>query len=312
VWSALIALDRARGGSQGGIAMALASGEAFSVAFAARPVTATAVGAALLVLHLKERPRGSARLIAAALVGALPAAIGFLVIDGTLSGGWFRTVYGTYNLADNAVYGRTDLVTAGSVTLFNLSRMSTWLSGVGPGWLLPVIAVTYSPLGARGWLLVAIPASLFVFHSLHPFHGIPWVGPVYQSETLPYLALLSAQGLATVQSAFGPATRRTLMAIGLAGSTLLLFVHFSIARDEIELRDRPYAAARAAGIQEGVVFLRLEDLRSWRLHPLAPPPTGARLVFARDLGSRNADLLQALGDPPAWTWDPLRGELRPR
>jgi hypothetical protein len=75
------------------------------------------------------------------------------------------------------------------------------------------------------------------------------------------------------------------------------------------LRQRPYEAARRAGIERGVVFLRLENLRAWRLYPLAPPEPGSALVFARDLGPRNRELLEALGNPPAWTCDPSTGDL---
>jgi hypothetical protein len=150
---------------------------------------------------------------------------------------------------------------------------------------------------------------LFAFYVLHPFHGIPWVGPVYLSDGLPALALLFAQGLTVIEHAFGAVLRRALCAIAIAGSALLLSVHFRAAQDEIELRRRPYDVARAQGVTHGVVFVRMESSRSRRLYPLHPPEVGDPLVFARDLGPRNAELSSAMGNPPSWIYDPEKNTL---
>jgi len=182
---------------------------------------------------------------------------------------------------------------------------------VAPGLLLPALALAFASGPARIGLLAALAASLFAFYVLHPFQGIPWVGPLYLSDSLPYLALLAAQGLVLVELAFGRAARRASVLAALAGSALVLGGHFRIAVDEIELRQRPYELARAAGVERGVVFVHLELPVAYARFPLAPPEPGAALFFARDLGARNPELLRALGNPPAWICDPLRGEITP-
>jgi 4-amino-4-deoxy-L-arabinose transferase-like glycosyltransferase len=304
-WAALAAID---GES---IACACAAGLAFSIAFAARPLTAVALGVPVLALLVRERPRHSARLLACALAAAVPVALLFLEFDRRLTGSAFRTVYGTFMTTDVSVYGSIEATTAASISAFNLSRLSVWLVGLAPGLLLPALALAAGRPNRRAWFVAALPASLFAFYVLHPFHGIPWVGPVYLSDALPYLALLVAEGLVVVETAFGATASRAAWAFFACGSVVLLAAHFGLAREEIAERQRPYVDARKAGIERGVVFLSLTTPHDWRTYPLAPPEPGAALVFARDLGPRNAELVHALGDPPAWTWDPATGELRP-
>ncbi len=304
VWATLEAVDRPRSPR-----FALLAGLAFSIAFAARPVTALAFGVPILALFLRERPRGTAKVLLAMLAAAVPAAIGFLEFDRRLTGSPFQSVYGAFMTTDVSVYGKVDPANAASITAFNLSRTSIWLLGLAPGLLLPAVALGFALRHARTWILAALPASLLAFYALHPFQGIPWVGPVYLSDALPCLALLAAEGLCVLESALGRAAVRVAWTSIACGSLVLLANHFLLAREEIGLRQRPYEAARRAGIERGVVFLRLESVRAWRLYPLAPPEPGSALVFARDLGARNGELVRALGDLPAWTWDPSTGDL---
>jgi len=305
VWAAIEAIERAS------ISRAALAGLAFSVAFAARPITAVALGAPVILLLLLERPRGAVRLAAAALAASIPAALLFLEFDRRLTGDPFRTVYGTFLDQPVSVYGAVDPGTAASITAFNLSRISIWLVGLAPGLLLPAIGAAFPRGASRTRLLAAMPASLLAFYALHPFQGIPWAGPVYLSDAVPYLALLGAEGLAAVGSTLGTAAVRAFWAACACGSAVLLAGHFLLARSEIELRQRPYEAARRAGIDRGVVFLRLDSLRDWRVYPLAPPEPGSALVFARDLGPRNGELRRALGDPPAFVWDPGSDAISP-
>src|SRR5207245_154831 len=86
----------------------------------------------------------------------------------------------------------------------------------------------------------------------------------------------------------------------LRGSSRRWWGHVLPARGEIDAGRLPYAAAHDAGVERGVAFIPLETLRERRRFPLAPPRPGEPLVFARDLGPRNPELLRALGGPPAW------------
>lgn len=312
-WCSLKALDAsATHYRRSALALAALGGFALSVAFVTRPVTALALAVPIVLLLFRERQRGIGALLVTALGAALPLVLWLLSVNYTLTGSAFHTAYGVYARSENAVYGAVDVRTALSTATFNLARMSMWLCGVAPGLLLPVFGWGFAARGPRTWLIAAIPVSLFAFYVLHPFHGIPWVGPVYLSDCLPALALLSAQGLFVIEHAFGRTLRRALCAICIAGSALLLASHFRLAHEEIELRQRPYAAARAHGITRGVVFVRTDTLRARRLYPFRPPEKGDELVFARDLGPRNAELLRALGGPPAWIYDPETGELGAR
>jgi hypothetical protein len=287
-------------------------GFALSVAVVARPVTALASAVPFALLVFRERRGGGIRaMLGAATAAALPLAAWLAWVNHALTGNATQTAYGAFDRASNAVYGAVDLATAASISAFNLARLSVWTSGVAPGLVLPVLGAAFAPRGARAWVAVAMPVSLFAFYALHPFHGIPWVGPVYLSDAAPALALLTAQGWFVIERAFGSRLRNALIALSIAGCALLLASHFELARDEIDLRQRPYAAARAAGLQHGIVFVRIESHRARRLYPLHPPGTRDTLVFARDLGARNAELIAALNHPPAWIYDPESDELKP-
>ena len=312
-WCTLGGLDAARAGAtRRAFVLAAFGGLALSLAFVVRPVTALALALPYLVLIVHERPKRSAALVGVALVCAIPAVLWLAWVNRELTGSPFQTAYTQFNRASNATYGAVDLKNAGAIAAFNLSRLSIWSSGLVPGLILPVIGFGLAARrSARMWVLAAAPISLFAFYLLHPFHGVPWVAPVYMTDSLPELALLSAQGLWVVELAFGAQVRRaSWIALGL-GCALLLWTHFHLAREEIDLRERPYAAARAAGIQRGVVFVRLESQRARRHFPLAPPEPGDPIVFARDLGRRNEELLRSLVDMPAWVYDPVSGKLSP-
>jgi hypothetical protein len=313
VWGALNALDASpETSTRRALGFAALAGFAFAAAAITRPVTALAIAVPIAILLVRERPRNLVPLVAAAACATLPWVLWLANVDRVLTGSALKTAYGVYARYENAVYGAVDLGTASSAAAFNLSRMSVWLCGVAPGLLLPVIGIAFAPRGPRTWLLAALPVSLFAFYTLHPFHGIPWVGPVYLSEGLPALAILSAQGMFVIEQAFGRRLRNAAIAISIAGSALLLASHFRLAREEVELRRRPYDAAREHDLARGIVFVRMDTLRARRLYPMRPPEPDEPLVFARDLGPRDAELVHALGDPPAWIYDPETDEMRPR
>jgi hypothetical protein len=311
VYAGLRALEAAASRPAQAMLWSLLAGVAISTAFAARPVTALAIGVPVLVQLLRERPRGAWKLISAVLVACVPAAVLFFTANAATTGSGLTTAYGTYNKVENALYGSVEALSATLAALYNLGRAEAWLVGLAPGLALVVLGIARSPAQPSKWLFVSLPLVLFAAYCLHPFHGIPWCGPVYLSEGLPYLVLFAAAGLECVERAFG-ARRLAVLALGMLVTSLwLLQSHHALARDEIREREAHYAAAQAAGIESGVIFVDLSTARARKLHPLQPPRAGSRLVFARDRGSRNAVLLDSLGNPPAWRYDPQADRLTP-
>ena len=312
VWCALEALDLAAGQRGKALAWAALAGAALSIAFSARPVTAVAFALPVGVLLLRERPRGSLALVASTLAGALPAACFFLWVNHALTGHALETAYGRFNDAKNSLFGAVAPAQALSIALFNLGRLSVWVHGLAPGLLLFVLGLARRPWPRRGWLLVALPASLFALYALHPFQGIPWCGPVYLVDALPALVLVSARGLEALEEVWGTRALRVLACASLVGSAWLLEEHFSAAREELTQRAAPREAARAARIERGIVFVRMENMYARSLYALPPYDERAELVFAKDLGPRDEELVSLLGGAPSWIYDPVAKTLERR
>lgn len=313
VWGALVALDSAaQGFIRKASASALLAGFAFSVALAARPVTAIAVALPLVVLLAVERPRGASWLLCAGILGAAPGVIGLLWINRTMTGSAFQFAYELYAKTSSPEdrWGNVTALGALDNTGFNFTRLSIWLCGWSPGLLLVLVGVVAAPTVRRRWILCAVPASLLFFYALHPFQGIPWVGPLYLSEGLPELALLSAHGLWISRTWLGARFSRCLWIAAIVSSALLLRNHFLQARTEIDLRTRSFQPVRDAGIERGIVFVRYQNQWAAKRFPLLPHEPDSDLVFALDLGPRNAELMRALGKTQAWRFDPVSGELR--
>lgn len=312
---ALAARDARERGEGGASARALAAGAALSVAFLARPVTALAFGLGLAPLLV-----GTPALAAAAAVGALPGVALFLAHGAAATGSPWRTAYGLYAdvVSPNDRFGLANLGTAAELTRFNLARLAVWLHGAAGGLLLAVAGVLAPRAGRpRRALLLAAPAvALAAAYALHRFQGVPWVGPLYLVEAVPLLCVLSAAGLAALERARGAGAVLGVLVVLAVGSPALLARHLTVARAEVLLREAPRLAARAQGVERGVVFVPVADEEDAKRRSLPPPelvaplPPG-RLVYARDLGERNAVLLRRLGDPPAWRFRPREGDLVP-
>ena len=130
---------------------------------------------------------------------------------------------------------------------------------------------------------------------------------------MPLLAVLSATGLSVLATLVG--RRKGLLAAVLIVATFHLLVpHLKLAISEVRARRVHLDAVERSGIDTGVVFLMFGDEAAWKRHPIPPPADltpGAGVVFAADLGPRNAELLQRLGNPPAWRWSSTTRRLEP-
>ncbi len=276
----------------------LAAGAAISIVFLTRPVTA-------LAFALPFVPVLGLAATALVVVAALPGIALFLGLNGALTGSPLKTAYGYYadRVSPNDRFGLVNLPTALSYSRFNLTRLASWAHGGAGALLLSVVGGLGRP--RRAWVLVAPIVCLLLAHALHRFHGIPWVGPLYLVEGIPPLCILAAGGLGVVARERGRLAATALVVLLAIGGAQLLGRHLAVARGEMLERTAPARAAQEAGVERGVVFVpvRTEDER--KRHSLPPPALGVeQLVFARDLGPRNVVLLERLGSPDAWRWDP--------
>lgn len=345
----LAAWARARGDESGSpVPPALLAGIALSACLAARPLTAAAVAAALAtytLIDLARGPRG--RLLpqllamAAAVFGLLPGLLAFLTVNAAITGSFWMPAYELYAdmLSPNDRWGLTNLTTALPFTAYNLARLAPWLLG-GPlaffvlalGWrrLRGPDGSESGPLPAAQHLVWGVPLALVACYSLHRFQGIPWVGPLYLVEALPFLAVAAGAGVLAIARGLGLGHRGLLFLPLLLGSLALLHPHLDRAAERSAIRRAPAVAAAAELQRLGdelpgeaarlLVFVPVESPGHGKLFPLPPPsvsvvPSTASLqparwpVLARDLGPRNLALWQLLDHPRAMRWSHARQQL---
>ncbi|MDF1799139.1 MAG: hypothetical protein P1V81_08190 [Planctomycetota bacterium] len=352
----LAAWARARGDEPGsGIPPALLAGVALSACLAARPLTAAALAAALAtytLVDLTRDPRGRLGTqlfaMAAAVLGLLPGLLAFLAVNAAITGSPWKPAYELYAdlLSPNDRWGLSNLATALPFTAYNLARLAPWLLG-GPlayfvlvlGWRQlradpDELASERRSQPFAQHLVWGVPFALLVLYSLHRFQGIPWFGPLYLVEALPFLAVAAGAGVLALARGLGlAASSRGLLCLPLLlGSLALLHPHLERAAERSAIRRAPAVAAaaelqRLAAERPGeparlLVFVPVESPGQAKRFPLPPPsvrvaPASANLrparwpVFARDLGPRNQALWQLFDHPRAMRWSHARQELEP-
>lgn len=276
-----------------------------------RPGTAFALGLAFAAAAVTAGPRALVRVAAPVAAAALPLAVVLLLFQRATTGDPWLDGYRLYAraLSPDDTWGLANAPRALATTTFNLARLSAWLFGVGLG-LVPVVLGLGSAWGWGRVLLVGAPLSLLGFYSLLTFHGVPWAGPVYLLESFGALTLAAAAGLDRLTKWLGPRFLRVVLTMSVYGAAMVLVRQFNAAADAVAQKHAPQLAAEREGIAEGIVFVHLPTAADRRRVPLAPPLGGERLVFALDLGTRNAELRGALGNPSAWLFDPGTGTLK--
>jgi len=307
VWAALRALDD----EQRALPWSCLAGLCLSLALAARPLTALAVGLPFVCALVRVGPTVAARVVAGVAIGAAPACSAFLWINAESTGSAWRTAYQLYaaQVSPDDTWGLANLASAPGNALYNSARLSVWLHGSSLSLVLCALGWS-AARPRRALLMTSVPLALLALYSLHAFHGVPWAGPPYLVEGLACLALLSGQGLGRVRELYGERASRLLL-VGLAlSSCALLAPHMHLARARVLERSAPQRAAHAAGLEEGVVFVAMRAPLDQKRFALLPTP-GARLHFARDLGPRNIELMRALGQERSWRYEPATGQLEP-
>jgi len=307
VWAALRALDD----EQRALRWSCLAGACLSLALAARPLTALAVGLPFACALLRVGPALAARVVAGVALGAAPACAAFLWINAASTGSAWRTAYQLYaaQVSPDDTWGLANLASAPGNALYNTARLSVWLHGSSLSLVLCALGWC-AARPRRALLTTSVPLALLALYSLHAFHGVPWAGPPYLVEGLACLALLSGQGLGRVREQHGERAASWLL-LGLAlSSCALLAPHMRLARTRVLERSAPQRAAVEAGLEQGVVFVAMQTPLDQKRFALLPTP-GARLHFARDLGPRNIELMRALGQERAWRYEPATGQLEP-
>lgn len=292
------------------IGFALLAGLALGCLGLTRPGTAFALGLAFAAAALAAGPRVLLRVLAPTVAAALPLAVVLLLFQRATTGDPWLDGYRLYAraLSPDDTWGWANAPRALETTTFNLSRLSTWLFGIGLG-LVPVVLGVGSAWGWGRVLLLGAPISLLAFYSLLTFHGVPWAGPVYLLESFGALSLVGAAGFDRIAKVVGPRFLRRAIVTSVCATAFLLAQQFRAAQDAVAQKHAPQLAAEREGIEEGIVFVHLPTAADRRRVPLPPPVGGERLVFALDLGERNAELRGALGNPSAWLFDPGTGSL---
>lgn len=310
------------------------AGGALGAVLLARPGTAAALALPLL-LGAWRAARGPAgpRALGAALgggvLGVAPALLLFAWINQNTTGDWRLPAYVQYadEISPNDRWGLLNRAFAVDHTLLSLARYQAWLIGLAPALALAGLGWARGHLHrdlALAWTLA--PAA---FYALLRFHGVPWAGPLYWSEAAVFGLAACAQGwvaLGEGRSAGSRPGAGALLLPAIVGSAAVLLGSLGPAEAESRARRGPRSVAEqltrgelpeAAGAVHGVLFVPLENERQRRRFHLAPPvelATGGaprRWWLARDLGPRNADLLRALGDPPALRYDSASGGVQP-
>jgi len=277
----------------------------------------------------------------AALLGALPGLIAFGTVNDLITGDHARPVYALYAelLSPNDRWGIINLGTALEYTLYNAARLSPWLLGGLPGLVVLVLGWRRLSRGDDGRFTEAmpprsgaqpldltwqVPLVFLVLYALHRFQGIPWVGPLYFVEALPFLALPAAAGVLFLARRLGhggvAAPFLVCGALGLG----LLHPHLALAGEKVAERTAPERAA-GAWLEENagerlLVLVPIDSPAREKQLPLPPPTfvsdpaTGAVApqrwpLLARDLGAASAGLWELLGRPPMLRWSHAEGRL---
>ena len=292
-------------------AMSALTGAALSLCVLARPGTGLvlvlcALSAAVLRLRARAIP-----LALFAVLAALPALAFLLAHNAATTGSPWDTAYGLYarEVSPNDRWGMVNLPTALPNSLYNLARLDVWLLGLAPGLFLVVLGATRgSALRRRSFALLP-PVGLVLFHAFLRFHGVPWCGPLYLVEAGACLCALAAAGAGVLAGKGLPLAPAVLACAAPFGSALVLGAQWSRAADEAAAREAPLRAARAAGVESGVVFVALTREVDVRRFHMTPPVGTSALLVVRDRGAENRLLLDALGGPSAYRFDPVSGSL---
>lgn len=250
---------------------------------------------------------------AAALVVLAGGAVGFLGVNHALTGNIFRTGYQAY-----MAQGHTWLFPFGPFYTVreisqNLAQLNFWLLG----WPLSLVFVAFFERSPKAWILAAVPAIALLWYGLVAVPTVAAVGPVYYTETIVPLLILTASGIERAiiflrRRVGDTLPTRAVVAAPVAGSLacLFAFVPFEVVslRLMADVTQAPYDLVEEHGLNHALVFVRSLPAQhvspgSWAyFHRNNSPDLDDPVLFVRDLGAeRNQVLVRYLPDrTPYW------------
>jgi hypothetical protein len=299
---------------RGGARNALLAGAFLGLCVLARPLSALACSVPLGVdLLLRTREVKKDGRLPAALGGAATVAVFcvlLLLYNRGTTGQWLAFGYGQ---AAGPGFG-IGVVNPLPLAVDRLRLLNDALFA----WPLPSLAlVLVAFLGGRptrwDYVLIAVPAALLLAHAPVEYRDTEF-GPRYLYEATPAVVLLTARGVLRFQEALTRFVARPSPAgdVRLAAGPWVALLFATAAAFQWQPRIAYYAspewkwavhddaarAARAAGLTNAIVFVSEPDVpegdRWWEsvfLENTLPLDEGD-VIFARDLGARNDQLLQ--------------------
>jgi hypothetical protein len=312
LWFTLALLHYARFVKRGGTTNALLAGAFLGLCVLSRPLTALACSLPLGVDALARAPQMRREGRLAQALGGVATVVALCVVlflyNGATTGEWLAFGYGQATGPGFGV-GEADPVARGFARLRLLNDALFALPL--PALFLPALAFMAGPPARWDYVLAGVLAGLLLGYAPAGYPDTEF-GPRYLYEATGALALLSARGvlrLREVLGRFGAQERkgpdpRALLGSGLVVGFLLAIVlqwypriaYYASPQWKWAVHDDAAVAARAAGLTNAIVFVSEPDVpegdRWWEsvfLENALPPEEGS-VIFARDLGERNAEL----------------------
>ncbi|HXK94113.1 MAG TPA: hypothetical protein PKV38_10560 [bacterium] len=286
---------------------AVMAGAASSWTFSVRELTAVLLLLAPVLAAVYRSPRRM-RFLGGFLLGALPGLLLYVGYNAELTGRWFysarylleseRLGFGErritlFDYVEIQTYGAREAV---NHLARNLGRLLLWTF---PG--LPLLAVLGAWQGRHDPWLPSFGAAvvlLILGYCLYPSEGGNQYGPRFYYESLGFLSLLGARGVAGILG--GESRWRR---VGWAG--LCVAMGFSLIAGIIQSRFYYRQVYERRNLERLVAYHRLEqavvfvgapsgDMTQGDLIRNAPDPDSAAVIYAWDRGEKNDQLMKLM------------------
>jgi hypothetical protein len=171
-------------------------------------------------------------------------------------------------------------------------------------------------------LILLASSAVVVAYAASTLPTINATGPAHYSELAPFLVMLAASGLDRLvelaRGWSGMAERYTLGAAAASVACALLVyvpVYGSSLRSMSTLARAPYDLVERHGLRHAVVFVHSLPGLTWRpgtwvyYHRNNSPDLDDPVLFVRDFGPKNAELMRALPDRAAFAMGVRENQL---
>jgi hypothetical protein len=259
----------------------LLAGAVFGFGCLARPLPGgffALVAVAWILLESRTVPRKAIRESLLFCIPVVAAVLMLLAVNWRQTGHPFRSGYHEVHGALGA-FGM-DLAQVGESVVGAIWRQNFWLLG----WPLSFAFLPFAR-GSRAWLLLwgAIAAEL-AYRIIVPKTVVDATGPIYMMEIVPFLAILSADGVArfaTIMQKLAPkpsvlsAVAAFAVASTIAAAVLFVPVQLRTLAASARARHRFQEAVDETGEKQGIVFannILANKETGWAYFPPSPDP----------------------------------------